>query len=149
MKIGKLSASNLFEIIRNGFNRVTDNRKGNNVVILLSDALMSAFAMFSLKDSSLFEFDERRASSEAANIKRVYGIENIPSDTHMRTLLDDVSPEELRPIFNDIFRQAQRGKVLKKMRFIEGRYLLSLDGTGYFSSKKIHCPKSATPKSKW
>ncbi len=60
----------------------------------------------------------------------------------MRTLLDDVSPEELRPIFNNIFRQAQRGKVLKKMRFMEGRYLLSLDGTGYFSSKKNHCPKA-------
>ncbi len=148
MKIGKLSASNLFKIVRKGFDRVTDHRKGKNLVISLGDALMSAFALFSLKDSSLLEFDERRASSEAANIKHIYGIKNIPSDTHMRTLLDDVSPEEVRPIFNDLFRQVQRGKILEKMRFMDGRYLLSLDGTGYFSSKKNHCPACLQRKNK-
>ena len=139
-KKGKSSASSLFEIVRSGFEKVKDHRKGKNSVISLSDALMSAFAMFNLKDSSLLEFDERREEENGSrNIKQVYQIKNIPSDTHMRDLLDPVNPEELRPIFNKLFRQAQRGNLLRKMRFMGGRYLLSLDGTGYFSSKKIHC----------
>ncbi len=39
----------------------------------------------------------------------------------------------------DIFRQVQRGNVLEKLVFLDNCYLLSLDGTQYFSSQKIHC----------
>src|SRR5207342_2135615 len=57
----------------------------------------------------------------------------------MREILDPVSPESLRPLFQSVFRQLQRGKALEPMVFFEGCYLLALDGTGYFSSKTIHC----------
>ena len=39
-----------------------------------------------------------------------------------------------------IFRLLQRGKELEQFVFMDGHYLVSLDGTGYFSSSKIHCP---------
>lgn len=137
MKVRKhLSASGLFRLVRQGFAKIKDHR-AENVTISLPDALTSAFAMFSLKDPSLLAFDER--SKTDGNLKRVYGLEQVPSDSQMRTILDDVDPETVRPSFRDVFRQAQRGKVLEKMVFLGG-YLLSLDGTGYFSSKKIHCP---------
>ena len=92
------SADNLLKVVRAGFNRVKDHR-ASNVVMSLSDVLMSAFAMFSLKDSSLLEFDERREKDE--NLKRIYKIEAVPSDTQMRTVLDEVSTEELSPLFKD------------------------------------------------
>jgi hypothetical protein len=57
----------------------------------------------------------------------------------MREILDPVSPESLRPVFKSVFRQLQRGKALEPMAFLDGHYLLALDGTGYFSSKTIHC----------
>ena len=38
-----------------------------------------------------------------------------------------------------MFGQLQRGKALEPYVFHEGCYLVSMDGTGYFSSKKIHC----------
>jgi hypothetical protein len=57
----------------------------------------------------------------------------------MREILDPVEPETLRPAFQHVFRQLQRGKVLEEMVFVEGHYLLALDGTGYFSSNQIHC----------
>lgn len=94
--------------------------------------------MFSLKDSSLLVFDQRRQDQKDGNLKRVYGIETVPSDSQMRTILDEVDPEELRPIYKDVFQQAQRGKVLEDMVFLGG-YLLSIDGTTYYTSKKIHC----------
>jgi len=98
---------------------------------------MSGFAMFSLKDASLLEFDKRRAKDN--NLKSIYGIENIPSDTQLRTILDPVQPVDIRPLYKGVFRDLQRGKVLEKLVFMDGYYLLSLDGTGYFSSKQIHC----------
>lgn len=137
MKIRKhLSASGLFRLVRSGFEKVRDHRAAN-VQISLTDALMSAFAMFSLKDSSLLAFDERRAKD--GNLKRIYTLGSIPSDTQMRTILDDVELDEVKSVYKDVFRQAQRGKVLEEFYFMEDYYLLSLDGTGYFSSKKIHC----------
>ena len=137
MKIRKhLSASGLFALVRSRFEKVTDHRTGD-VEIALADALMSAFAMFSLKDPSLLAFDERR--EQDGNLKRIYKLESVPCDTQMRTILDDVEPHEVKPVFKDVFRQAQRGKVLEKFVFMDSYYLLSLDGTGYFSSKKIHC----------
>ncbi len=56
------------------------------------------------------------------NSTRVYGIQTIPCDTQMRTILDEVSPEELRPLYKDVFRQLQRGKVIEKLVFLEGCY---------------------------
>ena len=57
--------------------------------------------MFSLKGSSLLTFDKRRTNErEVNNLKRIYHIKNFPCDTQMRTILDEVSSENLRPAFN-------------------------------------------------
>lgn len=139
MKIRKdLSASGLFERVRQNFARIEDHRTGQ-AKVSLTDALMAGFAMFSLKEPSLLAFDERRRE-EPQNLHTIYQIERVPCDTQMRLILDDVEPESLRPVFKDIFRQLQRGKVLEEFQFLGGHYLLPLDGTGYFASKTIHCP---------
>jgi hypothetical protein len=113
--------------------------------IPLADALSSAFAMFSLKDPSLLAFDQRRNDQ---NMKTLFGIGQIPSDTQMREILDPLQPDLLRPVFNDVFRQLQRGKALEPLVFHDGCYLLALDGTGYFSSNKIHCDSCLEKKNK-
>ena len=137
MKIRKhLSADGLFKMVKKEFKKIEDHR-ANDVEIALDDALMSGFALFSLKDPSLLVFDKRRQAPE--NLQRVYDIERIPSDTHLRTILDEVDPEALRPLFKRVVQQLQRGKELEKMRFMGRYYLLSLDGTGYFKSETVHC----------
>src|SRR5215475_10809818 len=130
-----LSADALFRLVHSDFTRLPDYRVGDTE-ISLADALMSAFAMFSLKVPSLLAFDKERAEG---NLHTIYGIERVPCDTHMREILDPVSPKMLRPVFKSVFRQLQRGKALEAMTFLDGHYLLALDGTGYFSSKTIHC----------
>ncbi len=131
-----LSAAHLFELVRVDFEQVTDQR-AENAKVSMPDALMSGFAMFSLKDPSLLAFDERRTTD--SNLGSIYGIEQVPGDTQMRTILDDVDPNELRPAFRDVVRQLQRSKELERFRFLGGSYLVSLDGTGHFSSKTIQC----------
>ena len=135
-KAGKhLSADALFHVVQSGFATIPDPRWEDGD-ISLRDALMSAFAMFSLKAPSLLAFDKERAEG---NLHTIYGIQRVPCDTHMRELLDPVSPKWLRPVFKSVFRQLQRGKALEAMVFLDGHYLLALDGTGYFSSPTIHC----------
>ena len=131
----RLSADPLFGLVRSGFERILDHRHEKST-ISLGDALMSAFAMFSLKDPSLLAFDGRRRDE---NMKNLYGIETVPSDTRMREILDPVEPTALRRLFVDVFRELQRGKALEPFVFYEGHFLLSLDGTGYFSSQAVHC----------
>jgi DDE family transposase len=130
-----LSADALLGLLRTGFAELADHRL-SKPDISLADALMSAFALFSLKSPSLLAFDKERTEG---NLHQVYGIERVPCDTTMREILDPVEPETLRPLFKHIFRALQRGKVLEAMVFVEGHYLLALDGTGYFSSQQIHC----------
>src|SRR6516162_6619315 len=130
-----LSADALFHLVRGGFAHIPDPRD-EDVDISLTDTLMSAFAMFSLKAPSLLAFDKERAEG---NLRTIYGIQHVPCDTYMRERLDPVSPKGLRPMFTSVFRQLQRGKALEPMMFLQEAYLLALDGTGYFSSKTMHC----------
>ena len=132
-----LSADGLFRRLRTGFEKVPDLRSDNSD-ISLGNALMSAFAMFSLKDPSLLAFDERRDDPND-NFRTIYHIGRVPCDTQMRAILDPVDPAHLRPMFRDVFRCLQRGKALEAFVYLDGHYLVSLDGTGYFSSSKIKC----------
>jgi hypothetical protein len=118
-------------------------RAGNSIP--LADALMSGFALFALKDPSLLAFDERR-KQDAPNHQFIFHIGKLPCDTQMREILDLVDPEQLRPIFRDIFAQLADGKVLEEMRFLDDFCLLALDGTEYFSSSEVHCDQCLRKK---
>jgi hypothetical protein len=135
-----LSADALIRAVRSSFEHVGETREGK-AQVPIEDALMAAYAMFSLKDSSLLQFDKRRVE-QPVNLKTVYKLTAIPCDTQMRSILDPVPPEELRPSHNLVLNALQRGKAFEKMRYLEEGYLMPLDGTGYFSSEKLfseHC----------
>src|SRR2546427_178132 len=55
-----LSADALFRLVHTGFDHIPDYRPAD-ADISLTDALMAAFAMFSLKSPSLLAFDKERA----------------------------------------------------------------------------------------
>ena len=52
-----LSADVLFRLVQSGFDTIPDHRS-LDAELSLTDALMSAFAMFSLKSPSLLVFDK-------------------------------------------------------------------------------------------
>ena len=130
-----LSADPLYKLLHGSLEKVPDPRRDGSP-IKLSDALMSGLALFALKDASLLAFDSRRQDE---NMKRLFHIERVPCDTQMRKILDSVDPLDLRPAFGDVFREVQRGKVLDRLRFLDGCHLLLMDGTQYFVSEAIHC----------
>ena len=66
------------------FSRNVLHQGGENSTALAA-ALMSGFAMFSLKDPSLLAFDQRR-EQDANNHQFVYHIQKVPCDTRMREI---------------------------------------------------------------
>lgn len=141
-----LSAKGMLRDIREQFSeiQVTQNVRGAGKLaqISLTDCLMSGLAVFSLKYSSLLQFDKQSRQEESVlrhNLKTLYQVEEAPCDTQLRERLDSVNPDDISPAFDTVFSSLQRGKVLEKFQFLEGYYLISCDGTGYFSSKEIHC----------
>jgi hypothetical protein len=140
-----LSFDPLIRQIRLRAKQLPDPRDESNCGYSMADAVMSAIALFSLKDPSLLFFQDRRNDE---NIKNLFRVLNVPSDTQMRAILDPLEPDLLRPMFHDVFGQLQRGKALEPYVFHQGCYLLSLDGTGYFSSTKIHCQSCLQKKNR-
>jgi len=132
------SAPALLGQIREDFGKIPDHRNGGQR-FSLQDVLMSGLAVFGLKYPSLLKFDEQRNEERIrANLTSLYGVVQAPCDTQLRTVLDEVSPTELRAPFIHIHQQLQSQGVLEEYRYLGG-FLVNLDGTGHFSSSKISC----------
>jgi hypothetical protein len=133
----QLSISGLLRKARQIFATIPDKP---NCDIPLVDHLMAGLAVFGLKYPSLLQFDkDRRQETTPGNLQSLYGIKRPPCDTRLRERLDQVDPRQLRPLYKNLFGVLQRGKGLEEFTYLDGHYLLSLDGTGYFSSQAIHC----------
>ncbi len=137
----ELSTPGLLRSIRACFDTIPDSR--SECPIPLSDALMSGLSVFSLKYPSLLKFDEAYHNEEVirANLKSLYGVERAPCDTQLRTRLDPIEPEFLRSAFAAVHRQLQRHQGLEGYRYLEGHYVVSIDGTGQYGSSAISCPE--------
>ena len=144
----RLSAPGLIGTLRESFGSVPDARRQGSVTHSMSDALGAAFAMFHLKFGSMLEFDtEAHADPRLIhNLKSLYRQGTVPSDTQMREILDEVPPEALRPAFEALHRDLQRGKALEEFVGFDGRYVLAIDGTGCFCSTKVSCPHCLVKK---
>ncbi len=104
------------------------------------DCIMAGLAVFTFKFPSLLKFDEARHDQKWArnNLNQLFQIKATPCDTQMRTRLDNIPPKVIRPAYRKIFTHLQRGKILEHYLFLEKYYLISVDGTGVFSSSQVH-----------
>ncbi len=107
----------------------------------VSDCLMSGLAIFALKYQSLLKFEEDKLSEPIIrhNLSSLYGVTKVPCDTYLRERLDGLDLSIFGSVFTSLFAVLQRGKVLEEWKFLEGKFVVSLDATGFFSSNKVHC----------
>jgi len=132
------------DIIFNNFKKFTDHRPIS--LIPLESILMSSLAVFSLKCPSLLSFEKtfQISQTRSDNLKRLFRLERVPSDTQLREVLDYVNYEQYRSVFKDLFSYVQRSKALEKFVFMDidniPHYAVAVDGTGIFRSEKIKCP---------
>ena len=128
----------LIQLVRDGFQKVTDSRS-TNTSYKLGDILSISFAIFSLKDPSLTFFREQYPVREE-NLRRIYGIESLPGDTALRESLDEVKPSELQDLFKIPIGLLNEEKVFEKRRVLGKYTAVSVDGTGHYCSGKKSCP---------
>jgi hypothetical protein len=136
-----LSVPGLLRTIRQSFEAIAAPGR-EKCQISLPDTVMSGLAVFGLKYPSLLKFGEAYQAEAVirANLKMLYGVERAPCDTQLRTILDPVDPAQLRPAFRAVHRHLQRHKALEAYQYLDGQYLVSLDGTGQFASSQLSCP---------
>jgi len=138
------SHSSLISKIHGSFKQSTQGiDKGINKLkeISLADCLMSGLAIFALKYKSLLKFEEEKATEPLVkhNLCSLYGINKVPCDTYLRERLDGLDLSIIREAFSKLFAPLQRGKVLEQWKFLEDKFLISLDASGFFSSNQIKC----------
>ena len=86
-----------------------------------------------------------RKGNGRSNCASLFGIAKIPSDTHIRDMLDPAAPALLRPAFAETIEQLRQiNGGLDMFRRLDGHVLIALDGTEYHCSRKISCPRCST-----
>ena len=118
-----------------------DTRNSNKIKYEVKDCLLSGLAMMFFQENSVLQFQQSMQDKfKQNNLKSMFGVSNIPKDTQMRSVLDACDPEKLEKVFEKIISGLQKDKILEKYKFYNQSYLISIDGSEYFSSEKVNCP---------
>jgi len=119
--------------------------KGPNTRYTMQDAALGAFGIFFTQSPSFLEYQRRLQHTKGHNnAQTLLGVERIPCDNQVRTLLDPIAPRHLDAIFVEVFKGLEQHHMLAHFRVLGDQLLVALDGTNYFSSKAIHCPNCLT-----
>ena len=132
----------LIKLVREGFKSIKDHRSYNSTYSL-EDLLSAGFAVFSLKDPSLLAF-RQQFSRRSENLKRIYGIEQIPEDTALREGLDGVAPIVLQAQFKPLVDRLREEGIAQKRQVLDGYTVLAADGTQHFCSGNRSCAHCLT-----
>lgn len=132
------------DLLASVFRQIPDRRDPSRITWEMPAVLMSAFAMFFFQHPNLLEYQRRmKKKSGRSNLERIFQVEDIPSDTQMRTILDGVATEPLRRVLPEVFERMRRiGWTAKFVTEVGGEkyYTVAFDGSEYFHSTKIECP---------
>src|SRR5919199_1487689 len=118
---------------------------GPNTRYAIQDAALGAFGIFFTQSPSFVDYQRTLQQTKGHNnAHTLLGVEQIPCDNQIRTLLDPIAPSYLDPVFVEVFERLEQHRLLAHFRGLGDQLLVALDGTNYFSSKAIHCHNCLT-----
>lgn len=136
----------LLTLVRSEFSKIKEPEK-KRTKYSQTDVLICALAMFMLKYPSLLKFDEERETEHIKeNLTNLFTVAQAPCDTQMRTILDPINPQVLRPAFSVIVHYLYNKNNLNSYKCLEDYYILSVDGTGFYASSEIPCSDCCSKK---
>lgn len=113
-----------------------DRRTGANRSYPMADIALSAFGVFFTQCPSFLSFQQNMEKAHGRNNARsLFGVQRIPSDNHIRQMLDPVEASELFGLFDDLHQAFDDAGLLEAMRAVKNTRLIALDATWYFSSQ--------------
>ena len=135
--------------LRIAIHNFPDKRNGENKQYSIEDIALSGFSVFFTQCPSFLAFQKSMQKNKGVNnAQSLFGIQKIPSDNHIRNMLDVVPPETVFPVFTFIIEALGSACYLDGFRSYNNNLLCALDGTQYFSSKTIHCDNCSTKEHK-
>ena len=128
------------EALRGLIRQFPDKRTGRNLVYDIEDAGLGAVSIFYTQSPSFLAFQTlmQRAQGKS-NAQTLFGMHQIPTDNHIRNLLDPVAPSYVLPMFEREFNLLEAAGHIDAFRIGSGQLLIALDGTEYHHSNSIHC----------
>jgi len=111
-----------------------------NLTYSIVDIALAAFSVFFTQAPSFLDYQkqlERRYGS--SNAQTLFGIEQIPTDNHIRNVLDNTPANTLFPEFKANFECLRASEAFKDFQVFEEHILIALDGTQHHSSTNISC----------
>jgi hypothetical protein len=118
-----------------------DCRTGDNTSYSMEDIGLGAFSVFFTQCPSFLAHQKTMQQAKGqSNAQSLFHLQEIPSDNHIRQMLDPVAPEKLFPCYDAVFESLYQAGHLESWRVLQDTLLIALDGTWYYSSQKIHCP---------
>lgn len=117
-----------------------DKRTGSNTRYSMADIGLSAFAVFFTQSPSFLAHQTAMQKAQGANnAQSLFHIDDIPTDNHVRDMLDPVAPEQLFSVYDMVYESFAEQGILDTFQGVNSTRLIALDGTWYFSSENIHC----------
>ena len=121
-----------------------DKRRGN-VTYSMADIGLSAFSLFFMQSESFLAHQRAlEVGQKTSNCQNLFDMTAIPTDNHIRAMLDPVHPSHLQSAFDQTLEMLRQHGGLRAFQRLGGRVLVALDGTEYFCSQKLGCPQCLT-----
>ena len=138
--------NSLLGSLRSCLDGFPDKRRGINTTYGMGEIGMAAFSVFFMQSPSFLAHQRQfEAGHGRSNCTSLFGLSKVPSDNHIRDMLDPAPPTLLHPMFAEAVGQLERiDGGLDMFRRLGGRVLIALDGTEYHCSRNIHCPHCST-----
>src|SRR3954465_14252214 len=134
----------LLQGVRSACAAFPDKRRGA-VTYSMADIGLSAFSLFFLQSESFLAHQRAlEAGRKISNCQSLFGMTAVPTDNHIRAILDPVPPSCLQPAFDQSLDILRRHGGLRAFQRLGDRVLIALDGTEYFCSQKLGCPQCLT-----
>jgi hypothetical protein len=124
-----------------------DKRRGKNRHYSMADIAMAAFSVFFMQCPSFLAHQRQLADGAGrgrSNCETLFGMTGIPSDNHIRDMLDPVEPASFYPLFPHAVEVLEEGGGLQAFRRLGDHILIAFDGSEYHRSNKVHCPCCST-----
>jgi len=143
-----LTLEAIVDLLATTFGAVDDSRAAEQLSYSLPDTLMRGFAVMFFQHPSLLQFQRAiEKKRRRCNLQTIFGVQEIPSDTQMREILDEVKPDSLRGVLPQLWEKVRRagwgGRFTTTLASGEHQgtyYTVALDGSEYFRSTTIACP---------
>lgn len=118
-----------------------DNRAGrHNQLYELQDAVRGAFAVFCMQSESFLAHQRALLKQNGrSNLGSVFQMKSVPSDNHIRSLLDGVPAQHFEAAYMWLWQRLLATNKVARFQIMGQQLLVGVDGIQYFNSAKIHC----------